>query len=85
VSFHRLYCPYVSRLAKRVSVRTILDVAASKGRPPKAADKVLGARMELHITASERKAYDTAAQKAGLSVSGWIRKILSKATARSGK
>ena len=56
-----------------------------KGRPPKAADKVLGTRLELRLTAGERKAYEQAAKRDGLSVSEWIRACLSKATARSGK
>jgi hypothetical protein len=53
------------------------------GRPKKAPDKVLGQRLELRITAPERKAYEQAAKKAGLSVSEWIRDCLSKATGRN--
>lgn len=55
------------------------------GRPPKALDKVLGTRLELRITAPERKVYEQAAKKAGLSVSEWIRDCLSKATGRGSK
>jgi hypothetical protein len=60
-------------------------MANPKGRPPKAADKLLGERLELRITSGERKTYEAAAKKAGLSVSEWIRDILSKSTARSPK
>ena len=49
-----------------------------KGRPRKTPDRVLGQRIELRISAAERKAYEQAARKAGLSVSEWIRDCLSK-------
>lgn len=52
------------------------------GRPKKAPSKVLGQRLELRITTAERKAYEQAAKKAGLSVSEWIRGCLSVATER---
>jgi predicted HicB family RNase H-like nuclease len=58
-------------------------MANSKGRPPKAPDKVLGTRLELRLTAAERKAYEQAAKKAKLSVSEWIRDCLSKAAGRN--
>jgi uncharacterized protein (DUF1778 family) len=60
-------------------------MATPKGRPPKAPDKVLGERLQLRITTAERKAYDQAARKAGLSISEWIRDLASKATARGPK
>jgi predicted HicB family RNase H-like nuclease len=53
-----------------------------KGRPTKAPDKVLGQRLELRLTTAERKAYELAAKKAGLSVSEWIRDALNKAAVR---
>ncbi len=56
-----------------------------KGRPPKTPDKVLGQRLELRLTVAERKAYEQAAKKAGLSVSEWIRAFLSKATGRNAR
>jgi predicted HicB family RNase H-like nuclease len=56
-----------------------------KGRPPKALDKVLGIRLQMRISAAERKAYEAAADKSGMSMSEWIRETLNKATARSGK
>lgn len=54
-----------------------------EGRPKKHPDKVLGTRLELRLTAAERKAYEQAAKKAKLSVSEWIRDCLSKATGRN--
>jgi len=54
-----------------------------KGRPPKAPNKVLGTRLELRITAAERKAYEQAAKKASLSVSEWIREALAAAIGRN--
>ena len=56
-----------------------------KGRPPKAPDKVLSTRLELRLTAAERKAYNQAAKKARLSVSEWIRDCLAKASGQSPK
>ncbi len=60
-------------------------MAYDRSKPRKPADKVLGTRLELRITAPERKAYEQAAKKAGLSVSEWIRDLLSKATGRDAK
>lgn len=60
-------------------------MANPKGRPPKAPDKVLGERLELRLTTAERKAYEQTANRAGLSVSEWIRETLSRAAARSAK
>ena len=48
------------------------------GRPPKG-DEPLSERLELRITESERRAYEQAAQDAGLERSDWIRAILNKA------
>jgi predicted HicB family RNase H-like nuclease len=50
-----------------------------------APEKVLSVRMELRLTAGERKAYEQAAKKARLSVSEWIRDVLSTATGRNAR
>jgi uncharacterized protein (DUF1778 family) len=58
-------------------------MANPKGRPPKAPNRVLGQRLELRLTTAERKAYEQAAKKAGLSVSEWVRECLSAAAGRN--
>jgi predicted HicB family RNase H-like nuclease len=66
-------------LAKYISVRTMPVMTNPSGRPKKARNKVLGDRLELRLNAAERKAYEQAAKKAGLSVSEWIRECLANA------
>ena len=55
------------------------------GRPPKSGTETLGERLELRITASEKAAYDEAAQATGLERSDWIRLVLKKAAVRAVK
>lgn len=71
-------CTYVKDIARIVFVRTMAFMSNPNGRPKKAPDKVLSDRLELRLTAAERKAYEQAAKKAGLSVSEWIRACLAK-------
>lgn len=60
-------------------------MAYDRTKPRKPANKVLGTRLELRLTAAERKAYEQAAKKAGQSVSEWIRDCLGKATGQIAK
>lgn len=53
------------------------------GRPPKSGNETLSERLELRITASERKEYEDAANAAGMERSEWIRMILKRAAKRS--
>ena len=54
----------------------------TRGRPKKPPDEVLSERLELRLTAAERKQYEKAAQGAQLSLSEWIMDRLGKATRR---
>ena len=56
-----------------------------RGRPPKAPGDVFAERVELRMTADERKAYERAAENAGLSLSAWIRECLGKAAKKPKK
>ena len=56
-----------------------------RGRPPKpdgeSADQVL----QLRLTAAEKAAWREAAERAGLSISAWIKDRLGKASAKEGR
>ncbi len=60
-------------------------MANPKGQPRKSPDRVRSEMLQLRLTVGERKAYEQAAKKTGLSVSEWIRDCLSKATGRNAK
>ena len=48
------------------------------GRPPKSGNETLSDRVFLRVTASEKAAYDKAAESAGVDLSEWIRAALNK-------
>ena len=49
-----------------------------RGRPPKSGDETLSDRVFLRVTASEKAAYDQAAESSGIELSEWIRAALNK-------
>jgi uncharacterized protein (DUF1778 family) len=53
-----------------------------RGRPPKPTDELQTERIELRVTSAERQSYDAAAEKAGKSLSAWIRERLAAAARR---
>jgi predicted HicB family RNase H-like nuclease len=55
------------------------------GRPPLAPGEAKGEYFQLRLTAAERIEYEQAAQRAGQSLSAWIRERLSKAVKRESK
>jgi len=54
-------------------------------RPKKPIDEVAGERIDLRLTTAERVDYEQAAQRAGQSLSAWIRERLTKAVKREVK
>jgi uncharacterized protein (DUF1778 family) len=50
------------------------------GRPPKAPEERKAAALTLRWTQAERDAAETAAEKSGLALSDWIRKVVAAAT-----
>ena len=55
------------------------------GRPPLDPDQAKGQYIQLRLTAAERDEYRAAAERAGVSLSEWIRGCLSRAAKRIGK
>jgi uncharacterized protein (DUF1778 family) len=53
------------------------------GRPPLAASEVRAERLEIRLRAEERRELDEAAERAGLSLSAWMRRVLLRAARRS--
>ena len=47
-----------------------------RGRPPKAAGKTKGFRLDMRLEEAEKEAFREAAELAGLDMSGWIRERL---------
>jgi hypothetical protein len=46
------------------------------GRPPKGSDKIRGVRLDMRLEPVEKEAFRSAAELAGLDLSGWIRERL---------
>ena len=61
------------------------NMEAKRGRPPKPPGEVFVGRIELRMTAAERTAYEQAAERAGMTLSGWIRECLNKASKKPRK
>lgn len=62
----------------------ILFMSKSRfGRPPKSGSKAMAERLEIRVDASEKAAYQAAAQTVGLERSEWIRLILNAAAKRA--
>ena len=55
------------------------------GRPPLDPDQAKGQYIQLRLTAAERDEYKAAAERAGVSLSEWIRGCLSRSAKRSAK
>ena len=53
------------------------------GRPPLSADEVRDERVEIRLRTAERLELDEAAERAGLSLSAWVRRVLLRAARRS--
>ena len=53
------------------------------GRPPLPANEVRDERLEIRLRSDERLELDEAAERAGLSLSAWIRRVLLRAARRS--
>jgi len=49
------------------------------GRPPKAPGERKAAALTLRLTESERSAAEVAAERVGMSVSDWVRKVVAEA------
>jgi len=50
-----------------------------RGRPKKDPAEVLGERMEIRLSVSEKERFEAAAANAGMPMSDWIRKTLNAA------
>lgn len=55
------------------------------GRPPLDPDKAKAEYIQVRLSAAEREEYRAAAERAGVSLSEWIRACLSRAAKRSAK
>lgn len=51
------------------------------GRPPKSADERKAAALTLRLTQAERDAAEMAAERTGMKISDWVRKIVAEASA----
>lgn len=58
---------------------------ATRGRPKKDPDDLLAERLELRLTTAERESYQRAADRAGVSISKWMRDVLLRAAKRRTK
>lgn len=56
-----------------------------RGRPPKPPGEALAERIDLRITTAEKADYESAASRAGQSLSEWMRERLNKAAKRESK
>lgn len=50
-----------------------------RGRPPKGSDKVKSIRLDMRLHETEKEAFRSAAELAGLDLSAWIRERLRRA------
>lgn len=57
--------------------------AAKMGRPPKAEEQRKASSINLRLTAEERREVDAAAERAGVPVSEWVRRVILEAAGRA--
>ena len=67
--FH--FCPYIS------------DMKTRMGRPPRSGNKAMAGRLEIRVSAAEKRTYEEAARAAGMERSDWIRDTLNAAAKRA--
>jgi predicted HicB family RNase H-like nuclease len=56
-----------------------------RGRPPKPKSELAEERIELRLLPAEKAEWQTAAERAGQSLSAWIRERLTRAAKRESK
>lgn len=62
-----------------VFVRTFLGMKPRMGRPPKSGDGAMAERLEIRVSADEKRSYEEAAQAVEMDRSDWIRFVLNAA------
>jgi hypothetical protein len=59
-----IFCSYNSRMENR------------RGRPPKGSDRTKGELLQIRLESAEKRAFEDAAELAGLALSAWVRERL---------